>query len=143
MPNRERTSRKALAVLLAAAVTATGKTGYVDASEVDALSFIIAGGTTGADGSNTLTISLEHADATPASAASYTAVPDTQVRGTAVIDDDDQVHQIAYVGNKRYVRVVYTEAGVISGAVSIVAVGENLARGDYPEGTVLTTGAVS
>lgn len=143
MPNRERISTKALAVLLAATVTGTGKTGYVDASEVDALSFIIAGGTTGADGSNTLTISLEHADEAPTSAASYSAVPDTQVRGAAVIEDDDQAAQIAYVGNKRYVRVVYTEDGVINGTVSITAVGERLARGDHPEGVTLTTGAVA
>lgn len=145
MPKREGISRKALAVLHAAAVTASGGSQYVDVQGVDEITFLVTTGDIGADGSNTLALKLQHADATPGSASSYTDVPAEQYQPQTaqVIDDDNQVHALAYVGNKRYVRVAWTEDGTISGSVAVTAVAERLAQGTYPDGVTLTTGAVA
>lgn len=144
MPTRERINRSAAAQLHNAAVSADGGSKYVDAQEADGLAFIIAAGSVGATGSNTLTIKLQHADAIPGTAGSYADVPaEQQIGGPVVIDDDNQTHRLAYVGNKRYVRVVWTEAGTISGALCVIAVADPVTRADYPAGAILTTGAVS
>lgn len=144
MANRERVNRRAVTLLHSSAEQkASGKTNYVDAKGADALSFIIAAGTTGATSAKTYTVTLEHADETPGTAGSYSAVPATQVHGAAVVDDDNQVHQLAYVGNKRYVRASIVVNGLPDGPVQILAVGENLAQADYPEGVTLTTGTVA
>lgn len=144
MPNRETINRTQIADLGTKAITADGGSDYVDIQGFDAVKIVIVAGTTGGSGSNTLTCKLQHADDTPSAAGSYSDVPDTQQHGGPfVIDDDDVIGQIAYVGNKRYLRVAYTEVGTISGPVSILAIGAYPARGSYPEPSTFTTGSVS
>lgn len=140
MAQRDHTATRAVAALLVDVVDADGATPYVDAREANALAIVVAG--SGAPAA-ALTVTLEHADADPGSAASYEAVPATQVRGEAVINTADQVAQLAYVGNKPYVRAVYSVTGEYEEAVSILAIGEDLARADHPGGSTLETGAVA
>lgn len=143
MANRNDASHQQAVPLLTAAVSANGATGYLDVRGADSVGVLVTAGTTGADASNTLTVKLQHADATPGAAGSYTDVPASQqAGGPFVVDDDDVSGVIAYTGNKPYLRVVYTEAGTISGPVAIVALLGRLAQAPEPSVAPIT-GAVS
>lgn len=151
--NRELFNRKAIATLsVAATVSATGGSDYVDTQGLDALLLLISVGDLGAvDGSNNLVITLQEAPDTPAATGSYTTVAaadlrgDTNSAGEIVIDataDESQTYAVAYVGNKRYVRAAWAETGTVSGPLAVIAVGELASRQPASELT-LTTGAVS
>lgn len=144
MPNRETITHTKAAVLHAADITTSGGSHYVDVTGADAATITVAAGNTGAGGDNGITVKLQHADEAPGSAASYTDVPDEQQRGgPAEITGTNQVHRIAYVGNKRYVRAVWEVTGTIDGPATVVAELGLLEQGGYPATDAPTTGAVA
>lgn len=151
--NRETYHRKTVATLAAvAAVSATGGSNYVDTQNIDSLLLLATVGDLGSpDGSNNLVLTVQEADDTPAAAGSYSTVAaadlrgDVNANGEIVIDataDESQTYAVAYVGNKRYVRMAWVETGTISGPLGVIAIGEHASR--QPASNItLTTGAVS
>lgn len=151
--NRETYHRKTVATLAAiATVSATGGSRYVDLQNIDSVLLLVSAGDLGSvDGSNYLVLKVQEADDTPGSAGSYSDVAAADLRGDVngsgevVIDataGESRSYAIAYVGNKRYIRVAWTETGTISGPLGVVAIGEHAARQPASDIT-LTTGAVS
>lgn len=144
--NREIANRTAAAQLHCAVVTATASSKYADTRGFDAFTLLVDVGELGSDGSNTLQIKLQHADDTPGTAGSYTDVPaaDSNLASVTIgATGENAAYLLSYRGSKRYVRVLMTEAGTISGPVAITALGSYPAQGDAPGGATITTGAVS
>lgn len=144
--NREVANRTAAAQLHCAAVTATTSSAYADTRGFDAFTLAVNVGELGSDASNTLQIKLQHADDTPGSAGSYSDVPtadSNQASVTIGATGENTVYLMSYRGAKRYVRVLMTEAGTISGPVGITALGSYPAQGDAPGAATIAVGAVS
>jgi hypothetical protein len=153
MPNRETYNTKSVVTLRPpTAITATGTSNYVDTIGFDSVLLLVSVGDLGSvDASNLLTFEVQEATATPASASSYSQVAaaeldgDIDTNGEVVIDaagDESKTYAIAYLGDARYLRVVYTETGTISGNVAVIGVLENSSR-EPASGITPTTGTVS
>lgn len=153
MANRERYhAKRKIQILPPATVSASGGTDYVDVQLFDAASFLIHTGELGSlDDSNLLAFKLQHADETPGTAGSYEDVPITQLRGDINADgelivgstpDENTVKEIAYVGNRRYLRLVWTETGAVSGPLAVTFIGE-LATQQPANAVAVATGAVT
>ena len=116
---------KAIRAISPAAITSDTTTAgqIIDMQGFDSLEFIIASGTL-TDG--TYTPLVEHGDASNLSDAA--AVADDYLLGTEegaafAATDDNEVHKIGYVGDKRYVRLSLVSASTSSGGtLSAVAV---------------------
>ena len=124
---REQVSHKATVLLLEPETqTDTVGSDYVDLRGFDAVTFLIPhGDVTAAGGANNFVFTLEHKDTVPGTAAGYEAVAAADIRGDFDVLENAVtagVMQVAYVGNRRYVRVVATEAGTASAVFGVVAV---------------------
>lgn len=114
------------------AITASGKSGWIDTKGADSLHFAVAVGViTAADSTNYLAISLEDADALDKSDAAAVAadyyfvnstVGATAPRVNAAGQAGTIATRIGYRGNKRFVRASYDETGTFSAVVGIIAV---------------------
>lgn len=125
--NRERVTHKTVASLRApATLDATGSSAYVDTQGYDAAEVVVHhGDVTAAAGANNLALKLQHADATPGAAGSYEDVPAADLRGTFALLENGVtagVQRVAYVGGKRYLRLVATETGTAAAVVGVLAV---------------------
>lgn len=145
--NREFASDIAPAIIRAAsALAATGTSAYVDLMGADAVTVVVHhGAVTASAGANNVVLKLQHADSSPASAGSYSDVPDDSVRGSFTKLENgvsEGVDVVGYVGSKRYLRVVATLTGTASAAATgMVAYLGYL--GQAPAGFTPATGAVS
>jgi hypothetical protein len=86
---------------------------------------VTVGALTGVSGSNTLTAKLQECDTTVGTSFTDVAVAD-MIGGFTLIDstaEDSTIQRVGYIGNKKYLRVVLTEAGTISaGIVGVYAI---------------------
>ena len=119
-------------VVVANSVTQDTNGSSVDLSNVCGATFYAAYGTntTATDGSNNLQLELEHSDDN----VTFTDCADSEVRGSvtgtntgtfAVFDngtaDDGAIAKAAYIGGKRYVRVVANVTGSVDAPLTVLA----------------------
>lgn len=147
--NRERTTHKADAVLLAPAnVDATTASDYVDTQGFDAAEIVVVhGDVTAAAGANTLTLTVQEAadGEDPEAAASYSTVAAADLVGAFTVLGNGVtagVQRVAYRGTGRYLRVVATEAGTAAAVIGAIALLE-LSDREPANAKTPTTGAVS
>lgn len=112
-------------------ITSSGgakNTGDVDLQGFNGALVVFPIGANGGDtlnGTNYITLTLEHADDDgTGSAGSYTAVTDSEIVGATstsgvvvTIDaaaEDDLVYQLAYIGGKRFIKATITPNGTLS-----------------------------
>lgn len=108
-------------------ITASGTGDIIDVSQYEDVKFVIlTATTTTADGSNTLTFSIEEGD-TPSTLADAAAVASDRVHGSAVINAASQDNVVltigATVGIKKYMRLKWTEVGTTDtnwGAIALL-----------------------
>jgi hypothetical protein len=113
-------------VLAAAAVTADTNTASVNVKDLNSLAFLIAVGTFAFDGSNYITVKLQHSDDN----SSWADVAQENIyEGTApaplVINSgalDAQSHLVEYRSGKQYVRAVLDVTGTVNAPISVVAI---------------------
>lgn len=132
MAQRDLTSNVHQAVALApVAVTATATGLTVDTRGFDSVMFIIQTGVvTTADATNFITPSAQHSDSVDGSSVMTNAVAVTaaELEGTFTVINDTtpfsgQIYAVGYKGNRRYVRLIFTEtltASAILGAVVLL-----------------------
>jgi len=98
----------------------------IDLQGYESCVFIVStGAISAADGTNTYTFTVEHGDdvalGDATSAASYLQGSFAVLNSTTA-DDVQVMSKVGYVGGKRYVRLVATEANTFQGFVSAVAI---------------------
>lgn len=117
---------KPVLMLLPQSLTATTTTSSIDTAGFGSLALQLIVGTFAFDGTNKLTVTVEHSDDN----SSWSTVAAGEIKqevaaGTFIVLDsaaeDDSVHVCDYLGNKRYVRMVITEAGAVTAVVGVVA----------------------
>lgn len=111
--------------LVPQSVTGTANGDTVDRAGYAGVTFSIElGAISAADASNKLTVTMEHGDLSDMTDA--VAVTSTDLIGTLpVINNTNQANldfQVDYIGNKRYVRLVVTEAGTFSALMAAQAI---------------------
>ena len=91
----------------------------VDMKGADSCLFVVVTGTL-ADANATFAVKLQHRDGT---SGDYADVPANMMHGDGSFryDDDNDTRKLAYIGDKRYVRVVITPAAN-TGAAALCAV---------------------
>jgi hypothetical protein len=112
--------------------TKTGST--IDTRGFGAVTFIVeVGAVATADGSNTVSFSLDHSD----DGSTWTAVGASKTKGDGItIDATGDAHKVGalgYIGGKRYVRLVGTETGTTDanyGALALLGLPELAPVGD-------------
>jgi hypothetical protein len=149
MANREIRSTTAVAQLREyATLSADAKTAYVDRQGWDAVLFMVDNGalTVPTTGTNTLDITIIHADDTPDTAGSYAAAAATDVTNTLPLLGDTnataQLRTIGYVGNKRYVALDLNETGDVSADLGVWVILQKFGQEPSNAATV-TTDAIS
>lgn len=107
-------------------LTATTATAGVDTKDLNALAFNINLGAMVFDGTNFLTVNLQHSDTDSAYA---NVIQENLYEGTApavlVLNDTAQQsksHLVEYRGGKRFVRLNIVESGTVSVPISVVAI---------------------
>ena len=125
-----------VAVLHAVVVTATGDSSDIDLAGFNSAEILVDVGVdagTGLSSSHKLVFTLQHADDDgTGSAGSYANVAAADVLGvtpdSGVVltvdstDEDNTLYRIGYVGGKRFVKLTWTETGVVSVPMSVVVV---------------------
>lgn len=124
---------KAVPALLPVAITATTSGKIIDLQGYEAVEFVVEVGiaTSGLDASNKYTVTVQAGNtvndvATPTTITDAATVTAAQLLGTPpTLDnaaDDENVYRFGYVGDKRYVQLVFTETGTAAAPVSAVAI---------------------
>lgn len=125
-----------VAVLHAVAVEATGNSGDIDLAGFNSAEILVDAGAdagTGLSSSHNLVFTLQHADDDgTGSAGSYANVAAADVLGvtpaSGVVltidstDEDNTLYRIGYVGGKRFIKLTWTETGVVSMPMSVIVV---------------------
>ena len=147
MPNRElTTSTRYVQLIEPAAVSATGRTAYVDLQGWDAVDFLVDyGDVTAAGGANNFVITLQEKDTVPGTAAGYTAVAAADRTGAFTQLEDGVTSGnsvVGYRGGARYVHVLITETGTAAAVIGVTAVLRKFTRQPSNE-VAVTTGAVT
>lgn len=113
-------------VLAPVSLSATTATASVDAQKGESLSFFVAVGAFAFDGTNKLSLTVQHSDDN----STFTDVdaidlykPDSGAIAKVLDEAGDQntVHQVHYRGLKRYVRLNIVEAGAVTVTVAVIA----------------------
>lgn len=127
---------KPVSVLNAIVVSATGNSGDLDLQGFNSAEFLIDVGVdagAGLDANNKLVFTLTHADDDgTGSAGSYANVAAKDVLGVTpssgvvltvdALDEDDTLYRVGYIGDKRFVKLTWTETGTVSVPMSVVLV---------------------
>jgi len=108
-------------------VHANTTTALLDCQNFGSAEILVAiGALTGVDGSNTLTPKLQECDTTVGTSFTDVAAADIDGAFTVVnaTSKDSTVQRIAYIGGKRYIRVVLTYAGtaISAGVVGVYGI---------------------
>jgi hypothetical protein len=108
-------------------VTATGSSAVVDLKGLRNFAFMIATGAMAFDGSNKLTFKIEESNdnSTFNDVAAAEYYPDDNLVYDAA-GDASNVQLIQYRGNKRYVKLTWTETGTVSVPMSVVGLATDL-----------------
>lgn len=112
-------------VAVSASVDLTG----IDNAGFGSLMFLVATGAFAYDGTNKITIKVQHSDTDSA----YADVADGDIYNAEtpasaiakVLDaagDAEAVHAIHYLGEKRFVRLTFTEGGTCTGIIGVEAI---------------------
>lgn len=111
-------------VLAAQTLTATLNTASVDLKDLNSLAFLVQVGAMAFDGTNYLSLKLQHSD----DDSTFVDVEEVY-EGTApiaqVLDaagDANKSHIVEYRGGKRYVRLAIEETGTVSVPISVAAI---------------------
>lgn len=106
--------------LLAQTLAATANGAIVDTAKFHSLELVVNAGTFAYDGSNNVSIKLEHGDESDLSDA--VDVPAEFLLGNNIVldnaADDEDCWRQGYIGKKRYVRAVFTVVGTVSAPIS-------------------------
>lgn len=109
--------------LAPAARTASANGSSADLQDYDAALIVVSFGTW-TDGTHTIEVQESDDDST------FTAVADAHLQGTEPVvdaaDEDEVIHELGYIGYKRYIRVATTVATATTGAVY----GASIVRGN-------------
>lgn len=134
---------KPVSILHAVVVSATGNSGDIDLQGFNSAEFLVDAGVdagTGLGASHNLVFTLTHADDNGSGAAgSYGNVAAADVLGVTAAsgvvltidstDEDNTLYRFGYVGGKRFVKLTWTETGVVSMPMSISLVKGHAADG--------------
>lgn len=127
---------KPVSVLHAIVVDATGNSGDIDLAGFNSAEFIIDAGVdagTGLSASHNLVFTLQHADDNGSGAAdTYGDIAAGDVLGVTPAsnvvltidstDEDNTLYRFGYVGGKRFVKLTWTETGIVSMPMSIMVI---------------------
>lgn len=114
-------------VLAAQTLTASLNTLSVDTKDIGSLAFLVQVGSFAFDGTNYLSLKLQHSDDN-----SIFVDVENVYEGTAPIakvlnqaSDADKSHLVEYRGGKQYARLAIVESGTVSVPIAVVAMSIN------------------
>ena len=114
-------------VLAPIAYTATATSGILDTQGYESVAMAVSVGAFTFTGTNKITVTMEESNTT--ATGDFTTVASAQLIGAyTVLDaaaDAGTTQKVGYTGNKRYLRVVLTEAGTVSTVVSVQGIVSN------------------
>lgn len=109
-------------------LSATTATAGIDTKDLNSLAFLINVGSFAFDGTNYLTVNLQHSDTDSSYAnVGQDGVYDGNTAPTVLVLNDQATqesksHLVEYRGGKRFVRLNIVESGTVSAPISVVAI---------------------